>query len=231
MNHSHVSNDVFDAFYVDYVEFKKYDDDIINSLNIKNAVCEKSDSSNVNKSNVNNNKPKLKVIESLTTYQRSCTIVNNEKLHVKPHSYQNKQTKHDWKQVKQNRPFPRHNTKNCNIITSIFFEHLYVEGMTSNNSENADFVVTPSPKTNILTSNWRPNFMPGQNHSRRPNICSTENYLRNYNFPTVLGHSSYATVSQFGKKIFVLGYSHVRRIKRLGFNKESCSGKEQLKTT
>ena len=49
-----------------------------------------------------------------------------------------------WKQVKQNRPFPRHNTENHNKITSTFFEPLYEEGMASNNSENADFVLTPS---------------------------------------------------------------------------------------
>ena len=73
------------------------------------------------------------------------------------------------------------------MITSIFFEPLYVEGMTSNNSENPDFVVTPSAQTNIITSNLRPNLMPAQNHNRRPNICTTENYLRNYNTPTVPG--------------------------------------------
>ena len=44
LNHSYVSNYVFDTFYVDYLEFKKYMDDIINILNIKNAVCEKSHS-------------------------------------------------------------------------------------------------------------------------------------------------------------------------------------------
>ena len=36
MNYSYVSNDVFDAFYVDYIEFKKNVDDIISSLNTKN---------------------------------------------------------------------------------------------------------------------------------------------------------------------------------------------------
>ena len=35
MNHSYVNNDVFDAFYIDYSEFKKYVDDNINSLNAK----------------------------------------------------------------------------------------------------------------------------------------------------------------------------------------------------
>ena len=39
LNHSYVSNDVFDVFYVDYVQFKKYLDDI-NSFNSKNEVCE-----------------------------------------------------------------------------------------------------------------------------------------------------------------------------------------------
>ena len=96
--------------------------------------------------------------------------------------------------------------------------------MTSNNSENADFVVTPSPQTNILTSNPRPNLMPAQNQSRRPNICTARNYLRNYNPPAVPRHSSYATVSKFGKKIFVVGDSHVKKIKRLDFNKELRSG-------
>ena len=103
--------------------------------------------------------------------------------------------RNDWNQVKQNRPFPRHNTENRNIITSNFFEPLYMEGITCNNSENPDFVVTPLTQNNILTSNPRPNLMPAQNHSRRPNICTTENYLRNYNPPTVPGNSSCATFS------------------------------------
>ena len=51
-------------------------------------------------------------------------------------------------------------------------------------------------------------------------IFAPQNYLRNYNPPTVPRYSSYATVSKFGKKIFVDGDSHVKRIKRLNFNKE-----------
>ena len=96
--------------------------------------------------------------------------------------------------------------------------------MTSSKSETADFVVTPSAQTNILTSNPRPSLMPAHNHSRRPNICTTENYLQNYNPPTVPGNSSYATVSKFGEKIFVVGDIHVKRIKSLDFHKELRSG-------
>ena len=67
--------------------------------------------------------------------------------------------------------------------------------------------------------------MPAQNHSRRPNICTTQNYLRKCNPPTVPGCRSYATVSKFGEKFFVVSDNYFNRIKRLDFNKELCSGK------
>lgn len=148
-----------------------------------------------------------------------------EKLHVKPHSYQKTQTRNNWEQVKQNRSFSRHNTENCNIITQTFIEPLSLEDITSNNSGNPDFVVTPSAQTNILTSRPRPKFMQAQNHSRRPNICTTENYLWNYNPSSVPRNSSYANFFKFGNKIFVVGDTQIKKIKRLDFNKELRSGK------
>ena len=57
--------------------------------------------------------------------------------------------------------------------------------------------------------------MTAQNHTRRPNISTTENYLRNYNPPTVPGNSSDGTVFKFGKKMFVVGDSNAKRIKVL----------------
>ena len=85
---------------------KKYVDDIISSLNAKNKLCKKSGSSNdqiklkfleaeilevksEHTSLKNDNKSKLKTIESLTFCQCRYAIVNNEKLHVKPLTYQN----------------------------------------------------------------------------------------------------------------------------------------------
>ena len=55
MNYSYISNEVFDAFYVDYIEFKKYVDDIINSLNAKSEVYKKY--------GINNDQIKLKLLE------------------------------------------------------------------------------------------------------------------------------------------------------------------------
>ena len=41
MNYSYVSNEVFDTFYENYIEFKNYMDDIINDLNAKCTLNEK----------------------------------------------------------------------------------------------------------------------------------------------------------------------------------------------
>ena len=57
-----------------------------------------------------------------------------------------------------------------------------------------------------------------------------ENPWWNYNPPTVPGNSSYVTVSKFGKKVFVVCDSYVKRIKRLDFNKELSSGKVVLRS-
>ena len=74
---------------------------------------------------------------------------------------------------------------------------MFLEDIASNSGENPDFVVTPSTEANILIWNHRSNPMSAQNHSRKPNICTKENYLQNYNSLTVPGNS-YATVSNFG---------------------------------
>ena len=85
---------------------KKYGDDIISSLNAKNELWEKSGRNNdqiklkfleadilnirnEHTSLKNDNKSKIKIIKSLTTCQRRHAIVNNEKLHVEPLTYQN----------------------------------------------------------------------------------------------------------------------------------------------
>ena len=169
LNNSYLSNDVYDAFYVDYIEFRKYMDDIINSLNVKNALRKKSGSNNdqsklklleteiskIRNENTNlkdDNKSKSELINDyLPLVSVVAQLINNKNLHVKFHSYQNTHTKNDCKQVKEYLPFPCHNTRICNIITSNIFESLYVEDMASNKSRNANFVVTPSGQTKIPT--------------------------------------------------------------------------------
>ena len=98
MNHIYVSNEVFDACYVDYIDFKKYEDDIINNLNAKkNKVCEKSGCNreqsklkflqaeilklrNENTSLKDNNKYKLKLLNHLPLVNVAAQLLTKEKL-------------------------------------------------------------------------------------------------------------------------------------------------------
>ena len=45
---------------------------------------------------------------------------------------------------------------------------------------------------------------------------------------TIPGNRSYSSTTKYGKKICVVGYSHVRRSKRNRFNNSLCEGKAHL---
>ena len=87
------------------------------------------------------------------------------------------------------------------------------ENHRNENNSNEDNHCTPPQETKIT------------NNNRRPNVCITENYIQNYKQITYPGNSNYATIAKSGKKIFVIGDSHVKRIRRDDFNKQLKSGK------
>ena len=60
---------------------------------------------------------------------------------------------------------------------------------------------------------------------RRPDICVTENCIKNFTPVTIPGNSNYASISKNGRKTLVVGDSHVKRIRRIDFNKELRNGK------
>ena len=65
---------------------------------------------------------------------------------------------------------------------------------------------------------------------RRPDICVTENYIKNFTPVTIPGNSNYASISKNGRKILVVGDSHVKRIRRIDFNKELRNGKTYFRS-
>ena len=70
---------------------------------------------------------------------------------------------------------------------------------------------------------------------RRPNICTTENYLNNQvdlrqNPRVVPGNRTYASATKYGKKVMVLGDSHTKRIKRNLFNNSFDNAKTYIKS-
>ena len=60
---------------------------------------------------------------------------------------------------------------------------------------------------------------------RRPDIFATKNCIKNFIPVTIPGNSNYASVSKNGRKILLAGDSYVKRMRRIGFNKELRNGK------
>ena len=60
---------------------------------------------------------------------------------------------------------------------------------------------------------------------KRPDICVTENYIKNFTPVTAPGNINYVNTAKNGRKILPVGDSHVKRISRIDFNKELRNGK------
>ena len=69
------------------------------------------------------------------------------------------------------------------------------------------------PNSNVIKAN------------KRPDICITEKYVKNFTPTTVPGNSTYSGITKRGRKICVVGDSHIKRIKRTDFNKALRHGK------
>ena len=53
-----------------------------------------------------------------------------------------------------------------------------------------------------------------RNAIKRPDICITEKYIKNFTPITVPGNSTYSGITKHGRKICVVGESHIKRIKQ-----------------
>ena len=60
--------------------------------------------------------------------------------------------------------------------------------------------------------------------NKRPDVCITEKYS-NFKPLTMPGNSNYASITEKGQKILVVGDSHMKQIPRNDFNKELKNGK------
>ena len=75
---------------------------------------------------------------------------------------------------------------------------------------------------------------PKQSVRKRPNVCTTEKSIKNQReIPrkqVVPGVRSYASVAEYGKKIFVIGDSHLKRINRRKFNNSFKNGRSFIRS-
>ena len=100
-------------------------------------------------------------------------------------------------------------------------------------TENTDDF-TKCSSTNIASANSKKSHpITLINHfkrKRRSNICVPENYIKNSTPVTIPGNGNHASISKNGRKILVVGDSHVKRIRRINFNKELRHGKAYFRS-
>ena len=100
-------------------------------------------------------------------------------------------------------------------------------------TENTDDV-TKCSSTNIASVNSKKSHpITLINHferKRRPNICVTENYIKNYTTVTIPGNGNHASILKNGRKILIVGDSYVKQIRRIDFIKELRHGKAHFRS-
>ena len=85
--------------------------------------------------------------------------------------------------------------------------------------------ISDSKKKNPTNSRNTSSHTTNTVRNKKPLVCSTENYLKNFIPFTVPGNSGYASIIKNGRKVPVVGVSHIKRIQRNDFNKELKNGK------
>ena len=105
-----------------------------------------------------------------------------------------------------------------NVDTSNRFDPLQIEDHRIEEYQNNEIPATT--KMQQYNTSMHTEF-----NNRRPEVCITERYLQNFKPVTVPGNNNYANMTKYGRKIFIVGDSHIRRLRRDDFNKELRGGK------
>ena len=99
-------------------------------------------------------------------------------------------------------------------------------------TENTDDV-TKCSSTKIASANSKkshPIKLISHFERKRPDICVTGNYIKNFTSVIIPGNSNYTSISNNNPKILVVGDSHVKQIRRIDFNKELRHGKAYFRS-
>ena len=171
---------------------------------------------------VNENKSFLKIIELLSENKNTNNIEQNYnqtndketgwKLHTNRRSNNINKTKENFNN-KQTNGFEHSNRFSpIQINDELPSRNTYSSEHVFQNSNGVDRNV-PSVKKKIELQ-------------RRPLIRTSERYIQSENRakPTIPGNRTYASTTKYGKKICIVGDSHVKRIKRKLFNENIQNG-------
>ena len=95
--------------------------------------------------------------------------------------------------------------------------------VTARNSHQNIPIENTKSKSRFQSRNINSIRQEGKKNQRRLENCITEKYLNNHvtlrkNQRVVPGNKTYASATKYGRKIMVIDYSHLKRIKRNPFN-------------
>ena len=223
----------FDAFYEDYIDFKNYVNDILNSK-FKNIVenAEKtlyvSSESKVDENVVRQTILEKKVQDLSEENKHLRTEVESYKKVIQLLTTEKSNVTNSWQYVSRRNV----STNNKNVLSKItttplnnFYEPLIDFQLDGNEYDENEENIALS-KVNSIT--------PKQSVRKRPNVCTTEKSIQNQReIPrkqVVPGVRSYASVAEYGKKVFVIGDSHLKRINRRKFNNSFKNGRSFIKS-
>ena len=235
-----VETATFDAFYEHYIDFKNYVNDLFNSK-FKSIVENAEKEQHINKTTND------KSIEKQTILEQKIQKLNeeNQQLKTEVESYkkviqllttEKPNVTNSWQYVSGKNASGASNKNNVPKITTTpinnFFEPL-VEFQIERNDYEENNSHHQNEHENIVFNNT--NSIPQrQSVRKRPNVSTTEKSMQNQReIPkkrVVPGVRSCASATEYEKKVFVIGDSHLKRINRRKFNNSLKNARSFIKS-
>ena len=242
---------LFDAFYEDYIDFKNSVNDILNSK-FKN-IAERAEKELYEGENQGNEKMEREVIleekiqnlseenkhlkTEIESYKKVIQLLSTEKTIVN----------NPWQYVSGRNAEATDKgilSKTTTTPLNNFYEPL-VDFQSERNEYEENNLQYQNKHNGNIASNKRVGITQNQSVRKRPNVCTTEKSIQNQReIPrkkfaqddtcprkqVVPGVRSYASVTEYGKKVFVIGDSHLKRINRRKFNNSFDNAKSFIKS-
>ena len=194
-----------------YIDFKHYINDVLNILNENNTTSTKKPSVSEQILLLEEQVRNLKLENTKLQGERKAQLNIIERLTENQNSDVRKETGNDWTTVPTNKNSKRLSSRQNtapglqNLYSPLQVEDLPRKILVEKNSSTA----LPEEKNTILDNVIR----------RRPNICATERYIQTQqqlqkSKVVPENNNTYAGTLREGKKILMIGDSHIRRVKR-----------------
>ena len=233
-NSMYVKNDVLDAFYEDYIQYKGYANDIINKLISKEDSLHRTEEENTTEHRKNFELLEKKIKDLKRENQILKEILtskfekNNDNNSNGSKTFEKTNTNNTWKAVKTNRvnnfdnkgnnrefnPISVKNKYQPNFIGENEVTEPHIDDEINDDVNQNNNVYNNNINNNVMVRRKRPTTVLNQSPER--GILGTN--ITKQSKSIIPGSTKYSEVVRFGRKAYVLGTSMVKGIKRNEFN-------------